>query len=177
MKRFFSNQMRVIIALAGALAAAGCIGQKTAALPLLEPDPVFVECDQALAMDRQGVSDGNVYALLDHSWDQGRMDGCWEKLMDEVLKQGRNVPGRHLANAVHVFNRHQTLEMFHRAAFAYFTRLVKGEGVYGSAQQQLLARYMRVTIHQAQSKEDPDLARAMVVCSRLDPDMYHRFFK
>ena len=177
MKRFFCNQLLAIITLAGALAAAGCMGQKTAALPLLAPDPMFVECDQALAMDLEGVPDDNLYALLDHSWDQGRMDGCWEKLMDEVLKQGRNVPGRHLANAVHVFNRHQTLEMFHRAAFAYFTRLVKGEGVYAGPQQQLLARYMSVIISQAQSREDPDLTRAMVVCSRLDPDMYKRFFK
>jgi len=177
MKRFFCNQVLVIIALVGAVGTVGCMGQKTGAVPLLAPEPAFVECDQALAMDLQGVSDDNLYSLLDHSWDQGRMDGCWEKLMDVALKQGRALPGRHLANAVHVFNRHETKEMFHRAAFAYFTRLVKGEGVYAGPQQQLLARYMSVTISQAESTEDPDLSRAMVVCSRLDPDMYHRFFK
>ena len=82
MKRFFCNQLLVIFVLVAGLATAGCIGQKTLGVPLLEPDPVFVECDQALAMDLQGVSDDNLYALLDHSWDQGGMDGCWEELME-----------------------------------------------------------------------------------------------
>lgn len=177
MKRLFWNQVLVTIALAGVLATGGCMGQKTVAVPLLDPVPEFVACDQAVAMNHQGVSDDNLYALLDQSWGQGRMDGCWEKLMAAALKQGREVPERHLANAVHVFNRYKTKEMFHRAAFAYFTRLVKGNGVYAGPQQQLLASYMSVTISQAESREDPNLSRAMVVCSRLDPVMYHRFFK
>jgi predicted XRE-type DNA-binding protein len=87
------------------------------------------------------------------------------------VKQGRNVPVRHLANAVHVFNRHETRELFHLAAFAYFTRLVKGQGVYAGARQQLLARYMSVTISQVESREDPNLSRAMVVCSRLGNEL------
>jgi hypothetical protein len=177
MKRFFCNLVLGITALMGALAATGCMRQKTAAVSVMDPILEFVECDQAMAMDLQGVSDDNLYALLNHSWDQGPVDECWEKLMAVALKQGRDVPGSHLANAVHVFNRHETRELFHLAAFAYFTRLVKGEGMYAGAQQQLLARYMSVTISQAQSREDPDLTRAMVVCSRLDPDMYQRFFK
>jgi hypothetical protein len=176
MKKHWCQTVVVSCVLVLTWGLAGCVSQKNA-VPLLEPVPVFVECDQALAMDLQGVSDDNLYALLNHAWDRGPMVECWEKMMASALKQGRAVPGSHLANAVHVFNRHETRELFHLAAFAYFTRLVKGQGVYAGAQQQLLARYMSVTISQAESREDPDLTRAMVVCSRLDPAMYQRFFK
>lgn len=158
------------------LALQGCVGSKTTVemMPAPESAPV---CSEILTGGLEGVSDHDLAQALDSASGGMEMDRCWKPVMKRALMQNREIPMRHLAKAVHVFNRNGTREYFSAAVYQYLRGVVNGKGVYRAAEQHLLEEYLRFSIKNARTRHDPALEKARLVCSRLDPQMYDRFFR
>lgn len=171
MNRLF-RILTIIVALA---VVSGCVGKKKP-VPLLPAPPPRLTCNQAVFMDVREIPDADFAEILDQAETGDDFETCWKGLMVQALEADRDIPMRHLARAVHFFNRQDTKPAFYLAAFQYFSKIVKGQGAYTDPQQQLLVQYLHLAIRDARTKNDRTLKKAMLVCSRLDPDMYDKFF-
>ena len=157
----------------------GCTATKNSVPLLGDPQENTVEalsCADALNMDTRQIPDDEFFRILNNSQTGDWLDTCWKPLMVKALSEDRDIPMKHLGRAVHRFNTQETKEAFYMASFQYFSKIVKGEGEYGSPQKQLLTQYLHLAIRDARHKNDINLKKAMLVSARLDPDVYDRFF-
>ncbi|MCG8683753.1 MAG: hypothetical protein MI892_02690 [Desulfobacterales bacterium] len=157
------------------LSLSGCSG-KGQTVQLLPETREPITCEQALTMDTRQIPDDDFYHILDNSQSGDWLDTCWKPLVIKALEESRDIPMTHLSRAIHRFNRRDTIHAFNLAAFQYFSRIAKGEETYGDPQKALLSQYLHLAIREADHKNDANLKKAMLVASRLDPDMYNKFF-
>lgn len=154
----------------------GCVAKKeTVELMPLEDDPVT--CNEMLSMDQPSVSHHDMILALDNSLSGSTFDTCWKPLMRMAVEQQWDIPLRHLGKAVHVFNRNDSKEVFFSSVYLYLKGVLNGKGQYRVKEKRLLAEYLSVTIAGAQSRQDRQLEKAKLICSRLDPKLYEKFFQ
>jgi len=133
-------------------------------------------CEEALSTGLQGYSDGEVAGILDNALAEGRVPECWMPGMEFCLNENRDIPHRHLAEAVKVFNRRRYEPLFHKAVYRYLAEIEKGNAPYRPEDRLLLESYCRVIINRAHSLRDKNLGQAQLLCRRLDEGLYERFF-
>ncbi len=168
--------MVVVVGIIFGLVLGGCTTGKQQSVALMPEAREAITCDLALNMDTRQIPDDDFHHILNNSQKGDWLDACWKPLMVKALKEDRDIPMTHLSRAIHRFNNQETKEAFNMAAFQYFSKIVKGEATYGDAQQELLSQYLHLAILDAQHKNDKNLKKAMLVSSRLDPEMYDKFF-
>ncbi len=154
----------------------GCTTGKQQTVALMPEARGAISCDTALNMDTRQIPEDNFHHILNNSQKGDWLGSCWKPLMIKALQEDRDIPMTHLSRAIHRFNTQETKDTFNLAAFQYFSKIVKGEGEYGDAQQQLLTQYLHLAIRDAEHKNDLNLKKAMLVSSRLDPEIYDKFF-
>lgn len=156
--------------------AQGCVGknERVELMPEIE-EPVG--CSDMLLMDAASIPYNDFILALDNSVEGSGFYDCWKPLMKKALKDGMHIPVNHLAKAVHVFNRNDSKDEFSLAVYLYFKEIINGKGSYHDKQRKLLAQYLSFTINNAQSKQNKNLEKAKLVCSRLDPELYRKFFR
>ncbi len=157
-------------------AVQGCIAKKETVtfLPEIE-EPIA--CSEMLSMDVGSIPSDDFGRALNRSHSGAEFDRCWKPLMERALKAGRHIPIKHLARAVHVFNRNDSQDQFSLAVYMYFKEIIKGNGVYKEVDKKLLEGYLRFIINNAKSKQDEKLKKARLICSRLDSELYGKFFR
>ena len=165
-----------VLAGAALLAATGCTTGKRQAVTLIGDDPAPLTCRQALSMEIRQIPEDDLVRLLANTYHGGAAQTCWQPLMAKALEGDRSLPERQLVRGLKAFNRNETRDLFVRAAYQYFSLIARGDGTYGEPQKQLMTRYLSLVIREADSRTDPELKQAMLVCERLDPGMYHKFF-
>ena len=158
----------------------GCLGEKEIA-PSIAPVPeiakTIASCSDMILMNTLSIPDRDFSMRLDNSVSGSALYECWQPLMKKALEDGRKIPMKHLARAVHVFNRNDSKEEFSLAVYMYFTEIIRGNGTYRDNDRKLLAQYLSFSINNASSKHDANLEKAKLICSRLDPALYRKFFK
>lgn len=143
---------------------------------LMKGPEAQITCDQAQNMDTRQIPEDDFYMILDQAAAGHRFEACWKDTMARSLEQGRNIPVKHLALAVHEFNRRQTQDVFFLVAYQYFTKIIQGQERYGHNQKALLNQYVSLAITKADNKQEMNLKKAMLVCERLDQEMYNKLF-
>jgi hypothetical protein len=156
--------------------AQGCVAKKET-ITLMPGIKEPVACSDMLLMNTGSIPYNNFILALDNSYSGYGFDTCWKPLMKKALKDGRNIPAKHLARAVHVFNRNDSKDEFSAAVYLYFKAIINGNDSYGDKERKLLAQYLSFTINNAGSKQDERLEKAKLVCSRLDPELYGKYFR
>jgi hypothetical protein len=155
-----------------ALAGGGCMSNHKAVV--VAPEPT---CEEALATGVEGFSDHEVARFLDSALSEDRTSGCWSPLMEACLNQNREIPHRHLAEAVKVFNKRRYEKLFHKAVYRYLADIAKGEAPYRPEDRLLLESYCSLLINSAHTAQDRNLGQAQVLCRQLDAGLYSRFFE
>lgn len=156
--------------------AQGCMGKKQT-VKLMPPIKDPLSCKEILLMDAASVPYNDFILALDNSVSGSLIYECWKPLMKKALKDGRQIPVNHLAKAVHVFNRNDSKDEFSLAVYLYFKEIINGKESYRDKDKNLMKQYLSFTINNAQSKHDKNLEKAKLVCSRLDPELYGKFFR
>jgi hypothetical protein len=156
--------------------AQGCLGKKERVelMPQIE-EPVA--CSDMLLMDADSMPYNDLILALNNSVAGSGFYDCWKPLMKKALKNGRHIPIDHLARAVHVFNRNDSKDEFSLVVYLYFKEIINGNGLYQDKEKKLLKQYLSFTINNAKSQQDSNLEKAKLVCSRLDPELYGKFFR
>ncbi len=137
-------------------------------------------CEEALGDRYHDFTDYEIARLLDEALADASQDclyDCWIPLMQRALDDSRDIPHRHLLQAVKTFNQQQYGNYFHTAIYRYFRNLSRGEGSYRSVDRELLRTYCAMLVNDSYSRHDQKLAQAMELCQRLDPDLYGKMFK
>ena len=162
------------------IAAQGCVANKDV-VELMPSIKQPVACRDMLLMDTDLIPHDDLILALDHSFSGlgsgSEFDECWKPLMKKAIQGGRDIPMKHLARAVHVFNKNDSKDAFFIAVYLYFKEIINGRGYYGSREKKLLAEYLSFIINNSQSKQDKSLEKAKLVCARLDPGLYGKFFR
>ncbi len=151
----------------------GC-AQSRKAVPVIAQSACT--CEEVETSGIRGFSDHEVAELLDQALADERND-CWMPVMEQCLNQSRDISQRHLAKAVHVFNKRHQEDLFHKAVLRYFTNLAKGQNSYGPQDRLLLETYCSYLINNATTRHDSNLQQASLLCHRLDQDLYGRLFQ
>jgi hypothetical protein len=152
----------------------GCIAKKET-VKLMEVPVKKVSCNQALSDGVKNLSKEDLDLALDRALFNNELT-CWKDLMTELLMQERSVSMKHLAKAVHVFNKNESENEFSLAVYQYFLGIIKGKGRYLAKEQNLMKSYVSFEIRNARAKSDTRLKRAKLVCKRLDKQLYEKFF-
>ncbi len=166
-KRLFAP---IILMALLALVFTGCVHQQQA---VVAPRPI---CSDALAGSLADMTDNEIAVMLDEA-SADRNKECWIPLMEKLLAGQREIPHRHLVEAVKTFNKQRYADTFHRAVYRYLANLAQGKADYGPADRDLLEAYAGHTIRQATSAKDRNLRQAQLLCQRLDRDLYTKLFK
>lgn len=152
---------------------AACNQYQTATV--LMPEAKLV-CEEAISEDLSGVSDGDLAFLMDKALEDGDIDSCWQPLMKKGLDQSRNIPEKHLTEAVKRFNTRGQQNLFHKAVLTYLNKKADSGG-YSAADRRLLESFSSMVIHRAKTSSDTTLSRTRQVCQRLDPELYTKIFE
>jgi len=134
-------------------------------------------CEETLSTGVNGFSDYEVAALLDKALADDRKAECWTPIMEICLNENREVPRRHLAEAVKTFNKRRYEALFHKAVYRYLAEVTRGKADYRPEDRLLLEDYCRFVINNAGSAHDKNLGQAQVMCRKLDPGLYRQFFE
>jgi len=150
----------------------GCTIPNRAAV--IRPAP---NCTEALAGGFTDLSDNALSDLLDRASSEAHLDSCWIPLMKKGLDENRDIRPPHLLKAVKVFNKKQHEAHFHKAVYRYLADIAKTPGRYRVEDRRLLESYCSHLIQSAATRGDDHLGHAKLLCSRLDPDLYAKFFE
>jgi len=154
------------------LVSAGCTSKRNAVV--VDPGPV---CEEALSTGLQGFSDHEVEGFLDNALTEDGKSTCWIPVMATCLNENREIPHRHLAEAVRVFNKRRYEALFYKAVYRYLADIARGRAPYREEDRLLLEDYCRVLINNARSASDKNLGQAQMVCRKLDLGLYRKFFQ
>jgi len=95
-------------------AAQGCVAKKET-ITLMPGIKEPMACSDMLLMDTGPIPYNDFVLALDSSYSGYGFDTCWKPLMKKAFKEGRVIPTKHLARAVHVFNRNDSKDEFSAA--------------------------------------------------------------
>ena len=162
----------LVVSLLFMLVGTGCMFGRKAVVVGAAPT-----CKEALSTGLQGFSDDELAGFLDSSLAEDRKSECWIPIMEICLKENREIPHRHLAEAIKAFNKRRSEELFHKAVYRYFADVAKGKAAYRPEDRLLLESYCSLLINSARSAHDKNLAQAQVLCRKLDAGLYKKFFE
>ena len=134
-------------------------------------------CEEMLSTGVHSFTDQEVAAMLDKALEEDQKERCWIPVMEVCLNQNREVPRRHLAEAVKTFNKRRYEALFHKAVYRYLAEAAKGNADYSPEDRLLLEDYCRFVINNARSTHDKNLGQAQLICRKLDPGLYRKFFQ
>lgn len=156
------------------LTTQGCMGSKKTVelLPVDEP----LTCGEMLSMEPSDIPDHDFNHALNTTFTGPAFQTCWKPLMKQALGSGRKIPKYQLARAIHIFNRNDSKHLFSAAVFLYFREILDDNGMYGERERKLMVAYLSFAIQNANSKKDQNLETARLICSRLDPELYNKYF-
>ena len=106
-------------------------------------------CEEALSTGLQGFSDNELAMFLDNSLAEDRKSECWIPIMETSLNENREIPHRHLAEAVKTFNKRRYEALFHKAVYRYLSDVAKGKAAYRPEDRLLLENYCSFLINSA----------------------------
>lgn len=155
-------------------AMTGCVTSRTA-MVIAPPT-----CQEALGDRYHEFTDYEIAGLLDEAQADNCPDclyECWIPLMKRCLDDSREIPQRHLLQAVKTFNQRQYSKYFHTAVYRYFYNLSRGRGAYRTVDRTLMRTYCSILVHDSHSQNDRKLSQAMELCHRLDPELYSKMFR
>ena len=150
----------------------GCVGQKR--MSVIKPEPT---CAEALAAGIKAYSDYEIAQLLDSALENKDMDGCWIPLVKQCLDDKREIPARHLVEAVKTLNTNRHEDYFHKAVYRYFAGLAENPEKYRPEDRRFLETYLSFLINTAESNRDKHLGQAKLLCQKLDRNLYARLFE
>jgi len=167
-----------IIFLLFMLGNSACIWEKKMIM-VNKPRPANPEptCREALSTGLHGLSDNEVARFLEKGLTDDGKDECWIEIMKICLNENREIPHKHLVEAVKTFNRKRHEDLFHKAVYRYLADVAKGKAQYRAEDRILLENYCRLLINNAKSVNDKNLGQTQVLCKKLDPDLYSKFFR
>ena len=144
-----------------------------------KPIPAIPEptCQEALFAGLQGLSDNEVAGFLEKGLTDDGKDECWIEIMNICLNENREIPHKHLVEAVKTFNMKRHEDLFHKAVYRYLSGIAKGKTQYRAEDRTLLENYCSLIINNAKSLNDKNLGQTQVLCKKLDPDLYSKFFR
>jgi len=155
-----------------ALFTGGCMSTRNAVVVGSGPT-----CEEALSTGLDRYSDHEVAKFLDTGLAEGRISECWMPVMEICLQENREVPHRHLAEAVKVYNQQRYEVLFHKAVYRYLAHVAKGKAPYRPEDRLLLESYCSVIINSAETVRDRNLGQAQALCRKLDQGLYRKFFQ
>jgi len=162
----------LVIFLLFILGTSGCtLGQKAI---VVGPGPT---CQDVLSTGLHGFSDYEVARLLDRGLKNDLKSECWIPIIKICLDENREIPRVHLAEAVKTFNRRRYENLFHKSVYRYLADAAKGKAQYRDEDHFLLESYCSFLINSANNINDKNLGQAQVLCRKLDPDLYSKFFR
>ena len=140
-----------------------------------------ITCEEQLRQSVTDLKPWEISSLLDEARERGDIEGCWTPLMKKYLNEGIEIPHSHLKFAVKAFNQIQHKNYFHKAVVRYFNEMVIGDAeeraTYRSQDKAFLTAYIRYNLRNCSSRDCPPLETSKQICSRLDPDLYSKFFE
>ncbi|MBC8466808.1 MAG: hypothetical protein H8D55_03105 [Deltaproteobacteria bacterium] len=154
------------------IGGSGCIWGQKAVVVGAAPT-----CEEVLSTGLQGFSDNELTLFLDNSLAEDRKSECWIPIMEAFLNENREIPHRHLAEAVKTFNKRRYEALFHKAVYRYLSDVAKGKATYTPEDRLLLESYCSFLINSAGSAHDKNLGQAQVLCRKLDKELYRKFFQ
>jgi hypothetical protein len=154
------------------IGASGCVWDQKAVVVGAAPT-----CEEALSTGLQGFSDDELAVFLDNSLAEDRKSECWIPIMEASLNENREIPHRHLAEAVKTFNKRRYEALFHKAVYRYLSDVARGKATYNPEDRLLLENYCSFLINSAGSAHDKNLGQAQVLCRKLDTGLYSKFFE
>ena len=154
------------------IGGSGCIWGQKAVVVGAAPT-----CEEVLSTGLQGFSDNELTLFLDNSLAEDRKSECWIPIMEAFLNENREIPHRHLAEAVKTFNKRRYEALFHKAVYRYLSDVAKGKATYTLEDRLLLENYCSFLINSAGSAHDKNLGQAQVLCRKLDKELYRKFFQ
>lgn len=175
MKNHLHFKAIIIIILFLLAATVGCVGKKKTVKIIPAPE-VPKECSQILVMSLFDIPDDSFHSALDKGYQTNDLEYCWKPLIKKAIKAKKPIPMRHLSKAVHIFNRNDSKSHFSDVVYLFFKGIINGDRAYGKIEKKLLAEYLSFSIQNAGSRQDPDLEKAKLICAKLDPELYGKFF-
>ena len=154
------------------IGVSGCVWDQKAVVVGAAPT-----CEEALSTGLQGFSDDELALFLDNSLAEDRKSECWIPIMETCLNENREIPHRHLAEAVKTFNKRRYEALFHKAVYRYLSDVTRGKATYSPEDRLLLENYCSFLINSAGSAHDKNLGQAQVLCRKLDTELYRKFFQ
>ncbi len=142
--------------------------------------PVRLSCEEQLGQSISDLKPMEISMFLDQAQENGTIENCWIPMIKKCLDLRREIPHTHVRSAVKTFNQVQHKEYFHKAVSRYFNDMIfsiEDENVrYRKQDRGFLTAYLRYLLRECTSRNCPELTTARQVCSRLDPDLYSKFF-
>lgn len=175
MKNYLDFRAIIMIGLFLLVATVGCVGKKKTVKIIPAPEGPK-ECSQILVMTLFDIPDDSFHFVLDKAYQTNDLEYCWKPLIKKAIKEDKPIPMDHLAKAVHIFNRNDNKSHFSDVVYLFFKGVINGERAYGEIEKKLLAEYLSFSIQNAGSRQNPALEKAKLVCARLDPELYGKFF-
>ncbi|HDS16747.1 MAG TPA: hypothetical protein ENN66_09125 [Proteobacteria bacterium] len=151
----------------------GCASHNTTAL-------APPSCEVALGENYYRLTDFEIVRLLDEALLEecnGCIYNCWIPLMEKALQDGRDLPRKHLLQAVKVFNQKQYDKFFHLAVYRYFENLDRSREAYREIDRKFLRAYCATLVNQSRTRDDRLLVKTMELCRRLDQELYRKMFQ
>jgi len=133
------------------IGVSGCVWDRKAVVVGAAPT-----CEEALSTGLQGFSDDELALFLDSSLAEDRKSECWIPIMETSLNEHREIPHRHLAEAVKTFNMRRYETLFHKAVYRYLADAARGKAAYTPEDRLLLEDYCSFLINSAGMQIFPD---------------------
>jgi hypothetical protein len=149
----------------------GCAGKNNTTAELQSPN-----CEDALTGELSTMADAQVATLLDETIEEQPQE-CWVPIIQQLLTDKRNIPLKHLTEAINEFNKQRYAEYFHQAVYRYLAALAKGDVMYDQNDRILLESYASYTIRTATSSKDSNMRQAQLLCRKLDNELYAKLFE
>ena len=154
----------------------GCRSVPVSTVNMTEP-----VCDDLLSGINAELSEYEVCRIFDEATKEGRIETCFMPGVRKCLDMGWSIPHRHVKQALKIFNRAQHREYFNKAFVRYFNAMIfkdnENEVQYRDADRDFLIAYIRAGLKTCENRDCYQLISAKQICSRLDPELYKKFFK
>jgi hypothetical protein len=134
-------------------------------------------CSETTAERLSDLTDSELHELLNAADDGSGIDDCWITIVKASLDEGRNIPRRHLVQAVKIFNNRQHEQYFHKSMYRYFTVISENPSIYRPVDRTLLDSYCSYLINSAETNRDSKLRQIKWFCRKLDRSLYARYFE
>jgi hypothetical protein len=175
MKKRYALTKIILILLFVFLAAWGC-----RSVPVTTGNMNGLGCDELLAGVTEDPTEENIGQVLDRAAKEGQIETCFIPAVKKCLDMGWDIPHENVKQALKIFNKAQHREYFNKVFVRYYNAMIFKDGVkdiqYRDADRDFLIAYIRAGLKDCTSRDCYQLMSARQICSRLDPELYDKFF-